>query len=61
MVLGIVLISAGILIAIYPQLLSLIVSFLLIFLGVMILLFRYQLKKMTKQWENPFIDFFIRF
>jgi len=61
MLVGIVLIIAGILIAIYPQLLSLIVSFLLIFIGAVILLLRYQLKKMTKDWQNPFVDFFIRF
>ncbi len=61
MLVGIVLIIAGILIAIYPQLLSLIVSFLLIFIGAVILVLRYQLKKMTKEWQNPFVDFFIRF
>ena len=61
MLVGIVLIIAGILIAIYPQLLSLIVSFLLIFIGAVILLLRYQLKKMTKEWQNPFVEFFIRF
>ena len=61
MLVGIVLIIAGILIAIYPQLLSLIVSFLLIFIGAVILLLRYQLKKMTKEWQNPFVDFFIKF
>ncbi|RKY36602.1 MAG: hypothetical protein DRP73_03085 [Candidatus Omnitrophota bacterium] len=61
MLLGIVLIMSGILIAVYPQLLSLIVSFLLIFIGTVMLLLRYQLKKMTREWENPFVDFFIRF
>ena len=61
MLVGIVLIIAGILIAIYPQLLSLIVSFLLIFIGAVILLLRYQLKKMAKEWQNPFVDFFIKF
>ena len=61
MLLGIVLVISGILIAVYPQLLSLIVSFLLIFIGMVMLLLRYQLKKMTREWENPFVDFFIRF
>lgn len=61
MILGLAFIGAGVLIALYPQLLSLIVSFLLIFIGLTILFIRYQLRKVEKQWENPFIDFFLRY
>lgn len=61
MSIGIILIISGILIAIYPKLLSLIVSFLLIFTGLSILFIRHHLKKLSREWQNPFIDFFIRF
>ncbi len=63
MTLAILLIFAGILIAVYPELLSLIVSFLLIIIGLSILFLRYYTKKMSQSWENnsPFMNFFMRF
>jgi hypothetical protein len=52
---------AGILIAIYPPLLSLVVAAILIFAGVSLILISYHYKKMSKHIDNPFIDFFFRF
>jgi uncharacterized membrane protein HdeD (DUF308 family) len=61
MLLGIIFIVAGILIAIYPPLLSLIVAALLIFLGISLVSISYHYKKACKRLENPYLDFFIRF
>ena len=61
MILGILFIGAGILIAMYPPLLSLIVASVLIFTGIVFVLISYQYKKLTKSSENPLVDFFIRF
>ena len=60
MVLGIILILSGILIAVYPPLLSLIVAFLLIFAGIFLLTIGYRFKKMDRQFDDPFLDFFMR-
>jgi len=61
MFLGIIFILAGILIAIYPQLLSIIVASGLIIIGIGLLSISYRYKKMSKHFENPWMDFFIRF
>ncbi len=64
MTLAILLIFAGILIAIYPELLSLIVSFLLILIGLSILFIRYHVKNISQSWKDnnsPFMKFFMRF
>ena len=61
MLLGIIFIVAGILIAIYPQLLSLIVAGVLIFIGIILISIRQHYKKISKRIDNPFVDFFIRF
>ena len=61
MLLGIVLLVAGILIAIYPPLLSLVVAVILIFAGISLILISYHYKKMSKHIDNPFVDFFFRF
>ncbi len=58
---GICLIIAGILIALYPPLLSIIVAGLLIFIGTTLTLISYRFKKMHKHASDPFTDFFIRF
>lgn len=58
---GIVLIVAGILIALYPPLLSLIVATLLIVAGVGILTIAHYNKKLRKHHDNPAVDFFFRF
>jgi uncharacterized membrane protein HdeD (DUF308 family) len=61
MLIGILFIIAGLLIAIYPPLLSIIVATLLITIGIILLLIRYHIRKFSRQWENPFIDFFAKF
>ena len=60
MLLGSLLIMAGILIAIYPPLLSLIVALVLIFTGGSFIYLGYYYRKASKKFENPFIDFFFR-
>ena len=61
MVAGIIFILAGILIAIYPPLLSIIVASILILIGIVVLSVSYRYKKMSKHFENPWLDFFVRF
>jgi Flp pilus assembly protein TadB len=61
MLLGIALLVAGVLIAIYPPLLSLVVAVILIFAGISLILISYHYKKMPKHIDNPFVDFFFRF
>jgi Flp pilus assembly protein TadB len=60
MIPGIVLILAGILIAVYPPLLSLVVAFILIFTGISFMYLGYYYKKASKKFDDPFIDFFFR-
>lgn len=61
MLLAIIFILSGILIAVYPELLSIIVATFLIFIGVVLLYFRYGIKKASRRYQNPFIDFFTRY
>ena len=61
MVLGIMLIVAGIMIALYPPLLSIIVATVLISIGIFLVVISYRFKKMDKHFSDPFADFFIRF
>ena len=60
MVLGIILIIAGILIAVYPQLLSMIVAMVLIFAGIFFLYMGYSFRRASRSFNDPFIDFFFR-
>jgi len=60
MILGIILILCGILIAIYPVLLSLVVAMLLVSLGVIALLMGYRYKQTARQFDDPFLDFFMK-
>ena len=60
MLLGIILIVCGVLIAVYPPLLSLIVATLFISAGVVTLIAGYRYRKMAKKFNDPFIDFFMR-
>ncbi|MGB2630324.1 MAG: hypothetical protein WBD17_03720 [Candidatus Omnitrophota bacterium] len=57
---GIILIICGILIALYPPLLSLIVAVLLIFAGSILCAASYRYKKTARQVDDPFIDFFMK-
>ena len=60
MVAGIILIINGILIALYPPLLSLIVAGLLMSVGTILAVMSYRYKKTSKRFDDPFIDFFIK-
>ncbi|MGD2278761.1 MAG: hypothetical protein PVH45_01545 [Candidatus Omnitrophota bacterium] len=60
MLAGIILVICGILIAIYPPLLSLVVALLLIFLGSLLFVASWRYKKMARKYEDPFIDFFMK-
>lgn len=59
MIAGIILILAGILIAIYPPLLSLIIAFVMIFTGVFLIYLSYYYRKNSRKFEDPFINFFL--
>lgn len=61
MIVGIIFIVVGILIAVYPALLSIIVAAFLIMVGVTLASMSYHFKKIKREADNPFIDFFIRF
>ena len=61
MVVGIVFIVVGILIAMYPQLLSIIVAAFLIMIGITLASISYHYKKLKKETDNPFVDFFMRY
>ncbi len=61
MVPGIILIVAGILIAVYPPLLSIIVASVLILLGIGVASIGYRFKKAQKRFDDPFLDFFFRY
>ncbi len=60
MVLGIILIVSGILIAVYPPLLSLIVASILMFAGVFFIYLGYYYKKASRTFDDPFMNFFFR-
>lgn len=57
---GIILIIAGVLIALYPPLLSIIVAALLIFIGVMVVAIAYHNRKLRRHYENPVVELFFR-
>ncbi len=61
MFIGALFVLAGILIALNPPLLSFIVAAILILLGLGFMRISYYYKKISKQFEDPFMDFFIRF
>ena len=61
MLLGIMFILAGILIAVYPPLLSLVVAAILILIGISLVSISYHYKRASKHIDNPFINFFMRF
>ena len=61
MFIGAVFILAGILIALNPPLLAFIAATMLILLGLGFMSISYHYKKISKQFKDPFLDFFIRF
>ncbi len=60
MVLGIMFILAGIMIAVYPQLLSLIVASILIFMGIFFILINRRLRGSPRKPDDSFFNFFLR-
>jgi uncharacterized membrane protein HdeD (DUF308 family) len=61
MVAGIVLIVAGVLLAIYPPLLSIIVAAILIAAGSMVISIARYNRKYQRHYENPTVEFFFRY
>ncbi|MBD3271251.1 MAG: DUF3096 domain-containing protein [Elusimicrobia bacterium] len=60
MIIGFFFIIAGVLIALFPPLLSFIVSALLILTGIYSIYIGYYLRKSARKFDEPFIDFFFR-
>ena len=61
MITGIVFIIAGILLVLYPPLLSIIVALFLIFLGVMVISVARYNRRYQRHFDNPTIEFFFRY
>jgi len=61
MAIGIIFIAMGILIAAFPDLLRIIVAAFLIMVGIGLTSMSYQFKKMKKEADNPFVDFFMKY
>ncbi|MDP8299391.1 MAG: hypothetical protein P9L88_05765 [Candidatus Tantalella remota] len=60
MLFGAILIICGILIAVYPPLLSLVVAAVLVAVGTILSIISYRYKKTAKQFDDPFLDFFMK-
>jgi len=60
MILGVILIVSGIMIALYPPLLSIIIAILFISTGIMVSAMSYRYKKTAKRADDPFLDFFMK-
>lgn len=60
MLAGIILLMSGLLIAVYPPLLSLIVASLLITSGIMTLFIAYQNRKAPSEFHSPILRVFFR-
>ena len=61
MIAGIVLILAGVLLIIYPPLLSIIVAAVLIFAGIMVLSIANYNRRHQRYYENPTVELFFRY
>lgn len=61
MLAGILFLIAGVLIAVYPPLLSLIVAGLLLMIGTSLIAFSYFNRRISARSENPVIQFFFRY
>lgn len=61
MVFGIILIISGILIAMYPPLLSIVVAVLLISIGSVFAVMGYRFKKASRSFNDPFMNFFMKY
>ena len=58
---GIVLIIAGVLLVIYPPLLSLVVAGFLILAGIMVISIARYNRKYHRHYDNPTLEFFFRY
>lgn len=58
MITGFIFILAGIMIAIYPQLLSLIVASVLMLIGIIFIFMGYHARKISRRFGDPFVDYF---
>lgn len=58
---GIVLIVAGVLLVIYPPLLSLVVAGFLILAGIMVISIARYNRKYHRHYDNPTVEFFFRY
>ena len=61
MIAGIVLLLAGVLLIIYPPLLSIIVALFLMFAGIMVLSIANYNRKHQRHYENPTVELFFRY
>ena len=61
MIAGIILIIAGVLLVVYPPLLSIIVASFLIFVGVMALSVAHFNRRHQRHFDNPTIEFFFKY
>jgi len=61
MIAGIGLILAGVLLIIYPPLLSIIVAAVLVFAGIMVLSIANYNRKHLRHYENPTVELFFRY
>jgi len=61
MIAGIVLIVAGLLIAVYPPLLAWIVALVLVAVGVLVLSSAYYYRKYARHADNPVIELIFRY
>ena len=61
MLAGIILIAAGLLIAVFPPLLAWVVALLLVLAGFMLISVGYYNRKIAHHYDNPFIEVFFRF
>jgi len=58
MIIGLIFILVGIMIAVYPQLLSLIIASFLILIGVIFITMGYHARKISRRFGDPFVDYF---
>ena len=61
MLAGIILVIAGILIAIYPPLLAWVVAIVLVAIGLLVLATAHYHRKQARQADNPVVEFIFRY
>ena len=61
MIIGILFIMAGVMIELYPPLLSMIVAAIFLFVGISLISISYHYKRLSQRVNNPYVDFFFCF